>query len=184
MNLQSKKVATIVFSILISMAGLWYAFQKINITEFWSHLSSVNYGLFLFAMGLMIFSVLVRAYRWKLILKPFENFRINPLFGSTMLGYFGNSVLPFRIGEVLRGYSLSRVSPLSFSVTMGTIILERILDMLGLILLIGIFMVTPLSIGDPKLVPLIPAWMMKSIFIAVLSTVVLFISILIFIFQF
>ena len=162
------------------MAGLWYAFQKINIAEFWFHLSSVNYGLLLFAMGLMIFSVLVRAYRWKLILKPFENFRINPLFESTMLGYFGNNVLPFRLGEVLRGYSLSKVSPLTFSVTLGTIILERILDMLGLILLIGIFMVALFSNGDPKLVFLIPAWMMKSIFIAVLSTVVLFISILIF----
>ena len=162
------------------MAGLWYAFQKINIAEFWFHLSSVNYGLLLFAMGLMIFSVLVRAYRWKLILKPFENFRINPLFESTMLGYFGNNVLPFRLGEVLRGYSLSKVSPLTFSVTLGTIILERILDMLGLILLIGIFMVALFSNGDPKLVSLIPAWMMKSIFIAVLSTVVLFISILIF----
>ena len=162
------------------MAGLWYAFQKINITEFWSYLSSVNYGLLLFAMGLMIFSVLVRAYRWKLILKPFENFRINPLFESTMIGYFGNSVLPFRIGEVLRGYSLSKVSSLTFSVTLGTIILERILDMLGLILLIGIFTVALLSIGDPKLVSLMPTWMMKSIFIVVISTVVLFISILIF----
>ena len=180
MILQLRKVTTYAFSILISIVGLWYAFQEINFKEFWSHLSSVNFGLLFFAMGLMIFSVLIRAYRWKLILKPFENFRINPLFESLMVGYFGNSVLPFRIGEVLRGYSLSKVSPLTFSVTFGTIILERILDMLGLILLIGIFTLAMFSIGDPKLIPLIPVWMMESIFTAVIITVVLFISILIF----
>ena len=69
-----------------------------------------------------------------------EKIDLHPLFESTMIGYFGNSVFPFRLGEILRGYSLCKNYSITFSVTFGTIILERILDMFGLIIrLIRIF---------------------------------------------
>ena len=150
----------------------------IDLKEFWIHFSSVNYFLLFFAMGLLVFSVLVRAYRWKLLLKPFEKIDLHPLFESTMIGYFGNSVFPFRLGEILRGYSLSNNYPISFSVTFGTIIIERILDMLGLIILIGFVFFSIILFGDSNLFSLFPNWMVYSIGFAVFST--LFIVVLIF----
>ena len=90
-----------------------------------------------------------------------------------MIGYFGNSVFPFRLGEILRGYSLCKNCPITFSVTFGTIILERILDMFGLIILIGFVFVSILLFGDSDLLSLFPDWMVNSIGIAAFSTLLL-----------
>ena len=53
-----------------------------------------------------------------------------------MIGYFGNSVLPFRMGELLRAYVLAEKTSLNISSAFGTIVTERILDFVGLSLLI------------------------------------------------
>ena len=53
-----------------------------------------------------------------------------------MIGYFGNSVLPFRMGEFLRAYILAEKTSLNAPTAFGTIVIERILDFVGLSLLI------------------------------------------------
>ena len=59
-----------------------------------------------------------------------------------MIGYFGNSILPFKMGEVLRGYSISNSNNLKTSTVLGSIVLERVCDLFGLIfvfILVSIF---------------------------------------------
>ncbi|MBT3996805.1 MAG: flippase-like domain-containing protein [Candidatus Marinimicrobia bacterium] len=123
----------------MSAGGLYYAFKDMDFVQLVDTISNVNYGWVALAMILMVFSVGIRAERWRLILMPFESLQFHPLFGSTMVGYFGNGVLPFRLGELLRAYSLSSYTKLTPSSSFGTIILERILDMLGLAAMIAIF---------------------------------------------
>ena len=125
--------------LLISFAGLYYAFKGMDFSKLLNAFSDVEYGWVAAAMALMVFCVVIRAERWRLILIPFEEIKLHPLFGSTMIGYFGNGVLPFRLGEVLRAYSITTYSGLSPSASFGTIVLERILDMLGLVVLIAFF---------------------------------------------
>jgi len=109
--------------------------------ELWLQLTQVHMSYILLSTVLMIYSVVIRARRWKLILEPIEEIPVRALFSATMIGYFGNSVLPFRMGEILRAYSVGKQFTLSSSSTLGTIILERVLDMLGLIFLIVIFLI-------------------------------------------
>ena len=59
-----------------------------------------------------------------------------------MIGYFGNSILPFKMGEVLRGYSISNSNNLKTSTVLGSIVLERVCDLFGLIfvfILVSVF---------------------------------------------
>ena len=123
----------------MSAIGLYYAFRGMDFAQLIDTISKVNLFWGAAAMVLMVFSVGVRAERWRLILIPFEKIKLHPLFGSTMVGYFGNGILPFRLGEVLRAYSVASFTTLTPSSSFGTIILERILDMVGLVLMIGIF---------------------------------------------
>ena len=89
---------------------------------------------------LFIYSVHVRAKRWQALLKPLIEIPVRPLFSATIIGYFGNNVLPFRLGELLRGYSLSKEYPLKVSSIMGTIILDRVLDFAGLLIFSALFL--------------------------------------------
>jgi len=115
----------LIIGFAISAAGLWYAFREMNFNELIEYLSQTNLSYILLAMLIMVASVALRAYRWQLMLKPIQIFTFNPLF-------FGNGVLPFRLGELLRAYAISRTNNITASVAFGTIILERILDLMGL----------------------------------------------------
>ena len=55
-----------------------------------------------------------------------------------MVGYFGNSILPFKMGEILRGYAISKNNDLKTSTVLGSIVLERVCDLGGLLLLLMI----------------------------------------------
>ncbi|MBC8345106.1 MAG: flippase-like domain-containing protein [Candidatus Marinimicrobia bacterium] len=129
----------LVLSLVISAVGLYYAFGQVNFNELWFHLKSVNVLWMSVATLLLVFSVAIRAERWQMLLEPIENIQFRSLFGATMVGYFGNAVLPFRLGELLRAYSISENHQVDTSAAFGTIILERILDLLGLVSTIILF---------------------------------------------
>ena len=117
-----------------------YAFWNLDINQLWVHLQTVNLSYIFAGIILSIYSVHIRAKRWQVLLKPLIEIPVYPLFSATVIGYFGNSVLPFRLGELLRGYSLSKEYPLKVSSIMGTIILDRILDFAGLLIISTLFL--------------------------------------------
>ena len=61
---------------------------------------------------------------------------MHPLFASTMIGYFGNSILFFRLGELLRAYSVSVGRTLTVSQAFGTVMLERIIDAFTVVIIL------------------------------------------------
>lgn len=95
-----------------------------------------NYGWILFVLFLFMLSNVVRALRWKMLIKPlgYTPGFLN-CFLTIMLGYFANLALP-RMGEVIRGLALSRIEKISFQSLFGTIITGRITDVLCLLLVI------------------------------------------------
>ena len=90
--------------------------------------------------GILIYmlSIWFRALRWKYLLittKTVTSFRLYPV---VVVGYMANNLLPFRLGELVRGYYLSKRENVSTITGLSTILVERILDALALIFLIGI----------------------------------------------
>ena len=128
-----------IFSLVVSILGLYYAFNKVNIGELWFYLKSANIFYIIIASSLIIFSIAIRAERWQLLLEPIKVISFRPLFSSVMIGYFGNAVMPFRFGELLRAYSIGSMKNIDISAAFGTILLERLLDMLGLVFTMFIF---------------------------------------------
>ncbi len=132
------KLYKFIIGFIISIAGLWYAFKGVDLQQIKVYLVRADLTYLILSMIVMVSSVIVRAMRWKLILIPLHTFSLNPLYKSTMIGYFGNGVLPFRLGELLRAYAISRSNSISSSAAFGTILLERLLDLIGLAVLMTI----------------------------------------------
>ncbi|RMF09629.1 MAG: UPF0104 family protein [Candidatus Neomarinimicrobiota bacterium] len=128
----------LIFGIGISVIGLLFAFRQLDVSALLTYLTAVNLPLVSSASLLMIYSVWVRAQRWKLLLNR-PAVRTHRLFASAMVGYFGNSVLPFRLGEALRAYDITTKESVQLDESVSTIILERILDLVGFILVIALF---------------------------------------------
>jgi len=119
--------------IVISVGGIYWAFWDFKFHEFANSIQEVNYLYLLFATLFLWVSVWFRALRWRWL------FRINTmpttvsLYRAELMGYFGNNVLPLRLGELMRAYLIGREWNLSKSYVFGTIVLERILDTLSLV---------------------------------------------------
>ena len=123
-----------ILSFSISIIFSFYAFKRFDLSRFLNILHDINYLYVLSAIVLLIFVVYIRALRWKLLFIG-ENISVKKLFEAQMVGYFGNNIFPLRLGEGLRCFFLSKRSKIGFPYILCTIILERFLDMLGLILL-------------------------------------------------
>lgn len=98
----------------------------------------ISSNLFVLTMVVFLFflSNVFRAARWKMMLEPIGvKAKFSNLFHSVMLGYFANLGLP-RIGEIVRGGVLAKKENVKFDKVMGTIVLDRSIDMLSLLILI------------------------------------------------
>ena len=132
------------------MAGLYFAFEGEDFAELKENLVNVNINDIYIAVILLIFSCLPRALRWQLLIKPFESMSLHHVFSATMIGYFGNNVLVFRLGELLKAYVLSNGRKVTTSQVFGTVIVERILDLL-MVFFIFIITIPWFPLGDEKI---------------------------------
>ena len=122
-------------SLLISIIASFYAFNDFKIGEIFEIIYKINFIYIILAVLLLLLSVYIRSLRWKLLFSS-NHPLISHLFGSQLVGYFGNNIFPMRAGELLRCVFLSRQYKIPQSKIFGTVILERFLDMFGIISLI------------------------------------------------
>ena len=99
---------------------------------------STNYWWILVVYGCYIISNISRALRWKMLIKPLgRTARFGNLFAAVMIGYFGNLGLP-RLGEVMRSVAVSKYESVPVERVIGTVIVERLMDVLFLLICIGL----------------------------------------------
>ena len=119
--------------IIISAGGIYWAFKDFLFIEFLNSIQNVNYLYLLLATILLWCSVWFRALRWRWLFKIDALPSTASLYRAELIGYFGNNVLPLRLGELMRAYIIGREWNLSKKYVFGTIVLERILDTLSLV---------------------------------------------------
>ena len=130
------KYIKLIFGISMSIAGLYYAFSGVDFNKLWNIIKQIDFFYGFISLFIILFSNVVRALRWQILVDPLEGVSFKPAFSAIMIGYFGNSVLPFRMGEFLRAYVLAEKTSLNAPTAFGTIVTERILDFVGLSLII------------------------------------------------
>lgn len=93
------------------------------------------------AVLLTLATYVVRTERWQYLLEPLGRTRFGVAFRTTVIGFAASSVLPARVGEVLRPYLLARREGISATGTFATIIVERMLDLVAVLVLLTAYLV-------------------------------------------
>lgn len=164
------------FSIGLAGLFLYLAFRGKDLNEIWHSLIDVHWSWFIALFTGTLLSHLIRAWRWKYLLYPIkENISLRNVFSVTMIGYLINNVIP-RLGEFIRPYAMGKLEGVSKSATMGTIILERILDIVTFALIV----LTVLSIYAEPFAVWFPSMAKFEWLFFVGAAVMLFIFIIIF----
>lgn len=109
-------------------------------------------GWFLLGFGANFLALCCRAARWRVILNPVDPPPFYPTFFATALGFMSSALLPVRAGDVIRPALLSRRTNIRFSAALGTVLTERVLDLISILTLFSIFVVTSgrAFANDPK----------------------------------
>lgn len=129
-------------SFLLTIVFLYIAFHNVDfssVIKIVSHSSLIFISLFLFVQMLSHF---LRAVRWKIIIYSVKkDAKIKNLFGALMVGYGVNCVLP-RVGEVTRAVLVGKWEGLSRTALFGTVIVERVIDIISfaLTILISVYL--------------------------------------------
>ena len=107
------------------------------IQKIWDDFRSVNLFWIAATLAAFSFSNYSRAVRWNMLLRPLGYTpRTSNAFFAVNISYFTNLWLS-RAGEVVRASALARVEGISMSRVMGTIVVDRLLDMLTLLIIVG-----------------------------------------------
>ncbi|MYC13727.1 MAG: flippase-like domain-containing protein [Gemmatimonadetes bacterium] len=124
---------------LALMGGfLWAAFRNVEWGRLEEALQTANPLWLLLSAIIIIASGLPRAWRWRILLSPVApNISIRSTFWAVMVAYAGNVVFP-RAGEVARALALERDHPTGISAILATVIVERLLDILTLLIIFGV----------------------------------------------
>ncbi len=101
-------------------------------------ITHANPWLLLLAVGVTIQTYVIRAWRWQALLAPLGEVPFRPAFRTTIIGFTATFLIPGRVGEVLRPYLLAKQQRLSVSAAFATIIIERVLDLVAVLLLFAV----------------------------------------------
>ncbi len=130
------KTGRILFFLSIGVFFLFLAFRHISLEELLSGLRSANYFWVMVSLTFAFLAFISRSYRWILLIEPLGYYpSVKNTFYALMTGYLANFVLP-RIGEITRCGSLNRTDKIPVDSLMGTVLTERISDLIVLMLLI------------------------------------------------
>jgi len=132
-----------IIGFLIAIAALYFFYRRgfnLDFGEVWAKMRSANGPLLVFTFFVYYSSFIFRTLRWQLLLGNVGYSRKAgvPMPSTLGLGeilylsWFANCVTVARLGDAYRGYMLKRSAGVSFTVTMGTILAERLLDLVVL----------------------------------------------------
>jgi len=120
------------------MFFIWLFLRKLTTDqkrEIWESFILANYSWIILSVALGILSHIIRAFRWKILMEPMGYHPKNTnTFFAVMIGYLANLALP-RLGEVTRCGVLNKYEKIPINQSIGTVIVERSIDLVLFLLL-------------------------------------------------
>jgi uncharacterized protein (TIRG00374 family) len=138
---------------LLTLGLLAFSLRNANLQGVWAETRRADALPLALALVATLSAYAVRALRWQYLLAPLGKTHFTTAFRATVIGFAASFLLPARAGEVIRPYVLARRERLSGPAAFATIILERLLDLLVVLLLFAFFVLTVgpgVVVGDPS----------------------------------
>ena len=118
----------ILLGLAISVVFIALALRGQDLGQIRHALGEADYRYLPPALLLYFAGVWIRAVRWRALLTPVRRLSLKVLFPVVVIGYMANNILPWRIGEFVRGYVLREREGIPTSASLATIAVERIFD--------------------------------------------------------
>ena len=118
---------------MVSLVCVYLALRGVDLGETARLLGGARLPWLLLALAGVTADLAFRALRWRGLIAPIRHVPLRRLTGYMLVGYLANNVLPARLGELVRSHYLGDREGISRSATLGTVIVERVVDTIVLV---------------------------------------------------
>jgi len=129
---------TLLVGLAVSAITLWYALKGVDLAHMVTLLRQVEPRWLVALLLAYSLQFILKAHRWRLILLPLQKIPVRRLWPPLIIGFFINNILPARLGEFVRVYAGSRYLRLPISPLLASLVLERLLDLLAVVMILGL----------------------------------------------
>jgi len=118
---------------LISLACIFLVLRGVDLQKTANLLGGARPAWLALAVAAIVGDLLFRAVRWQVLIRPIRAVPFRRLTAYMLVGYLANNVLPARLGELVRSHYLGDREGISRSATLGTVVVERVVDTVVLV---------------------------------------------------
>ncbi len=149
--MKKSRILQLFGGVLIAGIGLWIFFRDVDPGKLLSEIRGTNPWAIAACAAFSVLSLWLRSVRARMILPDHAGTTKHGLFPNVMIGFMANNIFPARVGEAARVILLWKKNHYSPVIGVGSLILERLLDIatFGLFLVIAIFSLGRLSELQP-----------------------------------
>ena len=139
----AKKAIRIGVSLALMVVLLAIFLWNVDFKEVGRSLAGANLQMLITASLVAIFAYWLRSLRWKFILRPVGRVRLSSVLLTTAVGYAALSLLPARMGDLIRPLLLARREKIPASASLASILTERVFDLWSVVLFFLVFIIWP-----------------------------------------
>jgi uncharacterized protein (TIRG00374 family) len=113
-----------------------FLLNKIDFSSLGAALRSADYRYVFLAVCATFLSYFLRAVRWRYLLISEKSIPLSSLYPATIIGYMANNLLPARLGEFVRAYTLAKKEQLATPAVFASLVIDRLFDGFTVLLLL------------------------------------------------
>lgn len=135
MRQNRKIILSLTIGLAFSGASIYVSFRNVPLAQLLDYVKSINFWWIIPSTIVGLSTYLVRALRWRVILKPIKKIGFWHAFHPLVIAFTINCLLPGRLGELARPAILYKRDKVEFSKVLATVLVERVFDIVTLLLL-------------------------------------------------
>lgn len=134
----SRSTLLMVTGLALGAAFLWISLARVNLGELMTAVRAADPSWILPFIASLAGFCWFKAARWSVLLAPVVVSTASRLVAPVVVGYAGTTLMPMQMGEIVRAYMVSKTHGIRMAAALGSIVLERLLDVLVLLAIVAI----------------------------------------------
>lgn len=134
-----KRILQIVFILALTVFFITLFLRNSDLRAVWRIMTSANPWWIAAGVALNFLALIFRTVRWQTLIGGENRPAFYPTFFATTSGYMLSTVLPIRAGDIARPALLARRTRVRFPEALGTVLTERVLDLIAILVLFVYF---------------------------------------------
>ncbi|MCP4130486.1 MAG: flippase-like domain-containing protein [bacterium] len=127
----------LIVGIIISIIFLYFSLRGVSFADLSKNLKNIELTYLFLAVLIILFVPYLRSLRWGIVLSPIKKIPQKKLYPMNCVGWMALTIIPMRIGELVRPYLIKQESGIPLSSGLAVVFVERVFDLLILLLILG-----------------------------------------------